>query len=103
MGTHYAVSAGHPWQRWPPFAFWKPAQSVDAGVAGGICLAVVHPDIVNFAGVAPAHDLQRNGEAGRYYCRGGPLAPPGNNRVLPAEVHGEIPDGILRTIVAGGT
>lgn len=54
IGTRWAVAAGH------ALASQAAAQvlgaggnAIDAGVAAGICLGVVHPDMVSVAGVAP--------------------------------------------------
>src|SRR5438094_4342065 len=54
LGLRYAVAAGHPLAALAALRILEAGgNAVDAGVAGGICLSVVHPDIVSFAGVAP--------------------------------------------------
>ncbi|GIX49758.1 MAG: gamma-glutamyltranspeptidase [Candidatus Tectimicrobiota bacterium] len=54
MGMHGMVSSGHylaslAAQR----VLARGGNAIDAGVAAGLCLGVVHTDMVNFAGVAP--------------------------------------------------
>ncbi|MBY6412851.1 gamma-glutamyltransferase [Rhodococcus sp. BP-252] len=53
-GSRHAVSAGHYLAASAGFAVLEAGgNAVDAGVAAGIALSVVHADEVNFAGVAP--------------------------------------------------
>jgi gamma-glutamyltranspeptidase/glutathione hydrolase len=75
--------------------------AVDAGVTGGICLGVVHPDIVNFAGVAPTlvFDAAR-GEAVSV-AGVGPWPRRASIEFFRETCGGEIPEGILRTVVPG--
>src|SRR5215813_3723743 len=54
MGTHAMVASGHflatlAGER----ILARGGNAVDAGVAAGLCLCVLHIDMVNFAGVAP--------------------------------------------------
>ncbi|MCC6533445.1 MAG: gamma-glutamyltransferase family protein [Burkholderiales bacterium] len=52
--TRHAVSAGHHAAAHAGFTILEAGgNAVDAGVAAGIALGVVHTDLVNFAGVAP--------------------------------------------------
>src|SRR5262245_39757450 len=54
LGTRHAVAAGHPLAALAAHRILEAGgNAIDAGVAAGICLGVVHPDIVSFAGVAP--------------------------------------------------
>jgi gamma-glutamyltranspeptidase/glutathione hydrolase len=54
LGTRHAVAAGHPLAALAAHRILDAGgNAIDAGVAAGICLGVVHSDIVNFAGVAP--------------------------------------------------
>ncbi len=54
MGTNWMVSSGHPLASQAAAKILdKGGNAVDAGVAAGICISVVHTDMVNFAGVAP--------------------------------------------------
>src|SRR5499433_1832614 len=45
IGTRWAVAAGH--------SLAAGGNAIDAGVAAGMTLGVVHPDMVSVAGVAP--------------------------------------------------
>ena len=73
--------------------------AIDAGVAAGMTLGVVHPDMVSFAGVAPilVH-LGKTGETfevsgvGRYPRRA-------TAEFFRTRCGGEIPHGVLRTVV----
>ncbi len=102
LGTHHAVAAGHPLAALAAFRILEAGgNAVDAGVAGGICLGVVHPDIVNVAGVAPimVYDAAR-----REVTTVSGLGPwPGRASVefFQRQCGGEIPHGILRTVVPG--
>ena len=52
--SRYAVSSGHRLASEAAIAVLEAGgNAVDAGVAGGIALGVLHPDLVNVAGVAP--------------------------------------------------
>ena len=53
-GTRHMISAGHHGAAHAGFCVLESGgNAVDAGVAAGLCLAVLQTDIVNFAGVAP--------------------------------------------------
>jgi len=102
MGTAWAVSAGH------PLAAQAASQTlaaggnaVDAGVAGGICLGVVHPDIVNFAGVAPTLVFDVAAREAVSVAGVGPWPRRATLEFFARECAGEIPEGILRTVVPG--
>src|SRR6266511_5820077 len=54
MGRRWMVSAGHPLAAQAAARVLEAGgNAVDAGVAAGMMLGVVHPDMVSFAGVAP--------------------------------------------------
>ena len=54
IGSRWAVAAGHPLAAEAAARVLNAGgNAVDAGVAAGICLGVVHVDMVSFAGVAP--------------------------------------------------
>ncbi len=75
--------------------------AVDAGVAAGLALGVVHSDQVNVAGVAPmiigcrARELVTIDGLGTW-PRSASIA------LFQREHGGEIPEGLLRTVVPGG-
>ena len=73
--------------------------AVDAGVAGGLVLAVVHSEYVNFAGVAPIMIYCAENRSVETISGLGswPAAMPPD--LFQREYGGEIPEGILRTVV----
>ena len=73
--------------------------AVDAGVAGGLVLSVVHSEYVNFAGVAPI--MIYNAKTRRVETISGLGTWPGavTPDLFQREHGGEIPEGILRTVV----
>lgn len=98
-GSRHAVSAGHYLAAAAGFAILEGGgNAIDAGCAAGIALAVLHPDEVNFAGVAPI--MIRTG-AGRIVTIAGlghwPKRFPAD--LFMREHGGKMPLGILRTVV----
>ena len=98
-GTRHAVSAGHYLATAAGFAVLEAGgNAVDAGCAAGIAIAVVQPDIVNVAGVAPILIRMADGTVET-------IAGLGHwPRSLPADVFmrehgGKIPIGVRRTVV----
>ena len=54
IGTRWAVAAGHTLaSEAAARVLTAGGNAIDAGVAAGFCLGVVHPDMVSVAGVAP--------------------------------------------------
>jgi len=54
MGRRWMVSVGHPLAAQAAARILEAGgNAIDAGVAAGFMLGVVHPDMVSFAGVAP--------------------------------------------------
>src|SRR6185437_17133370 len=98
-GTRHAVSAGHYLAASAAFSILEAGgNAVDAGCAAGIALAVLQPDLVNVAGVAPILIRLASGEVESIAGLG--TWP----RALPADLFmrehgGKIPDGVLRTVV----
>src|SRR5262245_21820195 len=74
MGRRWMIAAGHPLAAQAGARVLAAGgNAIDAGVAAGMTLGVVHPDMVSFAGVAPilVH-LAKTGETfelGRASCR----------------------------------
>jgi gamma-glutamyltranspeptidase/glutathione hydrolase len=100
LGTHHAVAAGHPLAALAAFKVLEGGgNAVDAGVAGGICLGVVHSDIVNVAGVAPImiYDAARREVATISGLGWWPRR--ASVDFFQRECGGEIPDGVRRTVV----
>jgi gamma-glutamyltranspeptidase/glutathione hydrolase len=98
--SRYAVSSGHQLASKAALAVLEAGgNAVDAGVAGGIALGVLHPDLVNVAGVAPI--ILRMAETGEVKTIDGLGTWPKAADVafFEREFDGEIPTGILRTVV----
>ena len=101
-GTRHAVASGHPLATQAAFRILEAGgNAVDAGVAGGICLGVVHSDLVNVAGVAPImiYDARRREVATVSGLGWWPRR--ATVDFFRRECGGEIPTGILRTVVPG--
>ncbi|MBI4591277.1 MAG: gamma-glutamyltransferase family protein [Candidatus Rokubacteria bacterium] len=100
MGRRWMVAAGHPLAAQAAAKLLEAGgNAVDAGVAAGLCLGVVHPDMVSFAGVAPilVH-LARGRET--YAVSGvGPWPRRASVDFFGERCGGEIPVGLLRTVV----
>jgi gamma-glutamyltranspeptidase/glutathione hydrolase len=99
-GTRHAVVTGHPLAAQAGFQILEAGgNAVDAGVAAGIAMAVLHPDQVNFAGVAPMliYVAQRDEVIA---IDGLGVWPKRADRQLFAREHGgRVPPGLLRTVV----
>jgi gamma-glutamyltranspeptidase/glutathione hydrolase len=99
-GARYMISAGH---YLATEAGWAVLQAggnaIDAGVAAGLALGVVHSDQVQFSGVAPMviHLADRDEVITIAGLGGWPQA--ARIETLVAEHGGTIPLGILRTVV----
>ena len=99
-GSRHAVSAGHYLAAAAGFAILEAGgNAIDAGCAAGIALAVLQPDEVNVAGVAPI--MIRTGRTGKVVTIAGLGQWP---KRLPADLFmrehgGKMPSGVLRTVV----
>src|SRR6266571_612143 len=100
IGTRWAVAAGHPLAAQAAARILEAGgNAIDAGVAAGLTLGVVHPDMVSFAGVAPilVH-LGRTGET--FEVSGvGPYPKRATAEFFLEKCGGQIPSGLLRTVV----
>jgi gamma-glutamyltranspeptidase / glutathione hydrolase len=98
-GTRHAVSAGHYLAASAAFSILEAGgNAIDAGCAAGIALAVLQPDLVNVAGVAPI--MIRLADGAVESIAGLGWWP----KSLPADIFmrqhgGKIPDGVLRTVI----
>src|SRR5881397_3001227 len=102
LGLRYAVAAGHPLAALAALRILEAGgNAVDAGVAGGICLGVVHPDIVSVAGVAPIIIYDAARREAVTVSGLGPWPRRATVDFFQARCGGEIPHGILRTVVPG--
>ena len=100
MGRGWMVAAGHPLAAQAAARILQAGgNAIDAGVAAGFMLGVVHPDMVSFAGVAPilVH-LGRTGET--FEVSGvGPYPKRATADFFREKCGGQIPAGVLRTVV----
>jgi len=100
MGRRWMVAAGHPLAAQAAARVLAAGgNAIDAGVAGGMMLGVVHPDMVSFAGVAPilVH-LASTGET--HEVSGvGPYPRRASAEYFRTKHGGDIPIGLLRTVV----
>jgi len=100
MGRRWMVAAGHPLAAQAAARILQAGgNAVDAGVAAGFMLGVVHPDMVSFAGVAPilVH-LARTRET--FEVSGvGPYPKRATADFFRETCGGQIPVGLLRTVV----
>ena len=98
-GSRHAVSAGHYLAAAAGFSILEAGgNAIDAGCAAGIALAVLHPDEVNVAGVAPI--MIRTGQGKVVTIAGLGHWP----KRFPADLFmrehgGKMPLGVLRTVV----
>jgi gamma-glutamyltranspeptidase/glutathione hydrolase len=99
-GTRHMVVAGNYLASMAGFQVLEAGgNAIDAGVAAGIALGVVHSDLVNFAGVAPIiiYSAERDEVVTISGLGGWPKA------ITPdyfqKHHEGRIPDGLLRTVV----
>jgi len=99
-GTRHVIAAGHHAAAHAGFTVLEAGgNAVDAGVAAGIALGVLHTDLVNFAGVAPMMIyLAERGEVVTIDGLGTwPRA--ANIDVFIKQHGGKMPPGILRTVI----
>src|SRR5438876_390346 len=100
IGTRWAVAAGHALAAEAAArVLVAGGNAIDAGVAAGLTLGVVHPDMVSVAGVAPilVH-VARTGET--FQVSGVGPYPRASSVAYFRERHGgQIPPGLPRTVV----
>ncbi|MBI4240603.1 MAG: gamma-glutamyltransferase family protein [Candidatus Rokubacteria bacterium] len=99
-GNRWMVVAGHPLAAQAGARMLEAGgNAVDAGVAAGICLGVVHPDMVSVAGVAPI--IVHLARPRKTWTVSGIGGWPRAARVefFQKRCGGQIPPGILRTVV----
>ncbi len=93
-GHHLAASAGHE-------MLANGGNAIDAGVAAGLVVNVVHHDMTNFGGVAPI--IIRSAETDRVHTISGVGRWPrsASREFFETEFDGAIPRGITRSVVPG--
>jgi gamma-glutamyltranspeptidase/glutathione hydrolase len=100
MGRRWMVAAGHPLAAQAAARILQAGgNAIDAGVAAGFMLGVVHPDMVSFAGVAPI--LVHLGHTGETFevSGVGPYPKRATADFFREKCGGQIPVGLLRTVV----
>src|SRR5215468_7921875 len=99
MGRRWMIAAGHPLAAEAGARVLAAGgNAIDAGVAAGITLGVVHPDMVSVAGVAPilVH-VARSGET--FQVSGvGPYPRVSSREYFLTRHGGQIPPGLGRTV-----
>ncbi|MCR0984557.1 gamma-glutamyltransferase family protein [Roseomonas populi] len=98
-GPRHAISAGHYLASAAGLAILEAGgNAIDAGVAAGLVLGVVQPDIVNFGGVAPILIRRADGRVESIAGLGHwPMSLPPD--IFMREHGGKMPRGVLRTVV----
>ena len=100
LGSHHAVAAGHPLAALAAHRILDAGgNAVDAGVAAGICLGVVHSDIVSFAGVAPIMVYDARRREVTTISGLGVWPRRATIEYFRDRCGGDMPDGLLRTVV----
>jgi gamma-glutamyltranspeptidase / glutathione hydrolase len=99
-GTQHAVVTGHHLAAQAGFEILEAGgNAVDAGVGAGIAMAVLHPDQVNFAGVAPMLIYLAERDEVVSFDGLGTWPKRADPDVFARENGGHIPHGVLRTVV----
>jgi gamma-glutamyltranspeptidase / glutathione hydrolase len=102
LGTQFAVSSGHPQATLAAVnVLAAGGNAMDAAAAGGICLAVAHPDIVNFAGVAAIIYYDATHKKAITISGLGPWPRRAELDYFQSVCRGTIPDGLARCVVPG--
>jgi gamma-glutamyltranspeptidase/glutathione hydrolase len=100
IGTRWALAAGHALAAEAAARVLSAGgNAIDAGVAAGFCLGVVHPDMVSVAGVAPilVHVAKTNET---WQVSGvGPYPRASTREAFVTRHGGQIPVGLPRTVV----
>jgi gamma-glutamyltranspeptidase/glutathione hydrolase len=100
IGKRYAIACGH---YLPAMAaariLERGGNAVDAGVAASMALAVVQPDIVSFAGVAPTLVYSAGSRAVQSIAGLGYWPKAATADLMRAAGEGVVPQGILRTVL----
>ncbi|HEY7364658.1 MAG TPA: gamma-glutamyltransferase [Methylomirabilota bacterium] len=100
IGRRWAVAAGHPLAAEAAARVLSAGgNAIDAGVAAGLCLGVVHPDMVSVAGVAPIL-VHLAGSGQTWQVAGvGPYPRASTVEYFQSRHGGQIPPGLPRTVV----
>src|SRR5712691_3452226 len=100
IGSRWAVAAGHPLAAEAGARMLNAGgNAVDAGVAAGIALGVVHVDMVSVAGVAPILVHQASSRQTWQVAGVGPYPRRSTVEYFREKHGGQIPAGLARTVV----
>ncbi len=100
IGTRWAVAAGHPLAAEAAARVLNAGgNAIDAGVAAGLVLGVVHPDMVSVAGVAPLLVHVGRGSQTWQVSGVGPYPRASTVEYFRTRHGGQIPPGLGRTVV----
>lgn len=100
IGTHWAVAAGHSLaSEAAARVLAAGGNAIDAGVAAGVCLGVVHPDMVSVAGVAPILVHVAATRQTWQVSGVGPYPRAASAEYFHSRHGGQIPAGLPRTVV----
>ncbi|MBI2527109.1 MAG: gamma-glutamyltransferase [Candidatus Rokubacteria bacterium] len=100
IGRHYAVATGHYLATAAAVrVLERGGNAIDAGVTAAMALAVVQPDIVCFAGVAPTLIYLANERRAVSFSGVGHWPAKTDVERLRVEGGGHVPEGLLRTVV----
>ena len=99
-GTRHMISAGHHAATHAGFTILEAdGNAIDAGVAAGIALGVLHTDLVNFAGVAPMMIYLADTREVINIDGLGTWPRAADINVFINQYGGKMPPGILRTVI----
>jgi gamma-glutamyltranspeptidase / glutathione hydrolase len=100
MGTQHAVSTGHYLATLAAMRILdRGGNAVDAGVAAGLCLGVLYPDMVSIAGVAPIMFYHADRQEVTTISGLGRWPRRASAEYFQKHWGGKVPRGILRTVV----
>jgi gamma-glutamyltranspeptidase / glutathione hydrolase len=100
MGTQQAVSTGHYLATLVAMRILdRGGNAADAGVAAGLCLGVLYPEMVSIAGVAPIIVYQADRQEVTTISGLGRWPRQASAEYFQEHCGGKIPPGILRTVV----
>ncbi|MBX6342991.1 MAG: gamma-glutamyltransferase, partial [Thermomicrobiaceae bacterium] len=102
QARHYLVASGHYLATAAGLRILaRGGNAIDAGVAAGICLNVLLPDLTSFGGVAPIIVYHRPSGELRTISGLGPWGRDASLDLFLREEGGEIPLGVRRSVVPG--
>ncbi len=102
QARHYVASSGHYLATAAAIRILaRGGNAIDAGVAAGICINVLLPDLTSFGGVAPIMVYHKASGEVRSISGLGCWGKDANIDVFRREEGGEVPEGVRRSIVPG--